>query len=140
MYDPKTNIFASFNKDGTAKTFHKPDPRTYRRPTNLDYWNETAGSCSMGTVGQRHPCPVCGYLLECAPWRGDSAADEMCPSCGIQFGYDDHAGADPNRRAAIYAHWRNQWIGSGMPWSSRGIPPPNDWDPAEQLRRAERSY
>lgn len=80
-------------------------------------------------------CPVCGFRLWCAPWDGPAASLEFCPSCGIQFGYDDMAGGEASRRQAVYEAWRARWISTGMPWSSRGIEPPPGWDPVDQLRR-----
>jgi hypothetical protein len=56
------------------------------------------------------------------------ASDEICPSCGFQFGYDDDA------RGISFEEWRRDWIKRGMPWSSQGIKPPADWNPAVQLR------
>jgi hypothetical protein len=82
-----------------------------------------------------HLCPVCGYDLWFAPWVGDSAADEICPSCGIQFGYDDAAGGDPAARPAVYAEWRAAWIAKGMPWDKGYSEPPPDWNPLKQLQR-----
>ena len=74
-------------------------------------------------------CPVVGYELDCTPWHGESPSDEICPSCGIQFGYDD---ACPETRTGVYAAWRTRWMAAGMRWwSSR--PPPASWDPAVQL-------
>lgn len=55
-------------------------------------------------------CPVCGYSLGFAPWKGESASDEICPGCGIQFGYND---ARPDLREGVYAEWRRQWIAGG---------------------------
>jgi len=51
-------------------------------------------------------CPVCGYVLQFIPWDGLSASDEICPSCGIQFGYDDAAGGNVQAREEIYKRWR----------------------------------
>jgi pyocin large subunit-like protein len=42
-YDPASNTFGSYNADGTAKTFYKPDPTTHGFPTNIDYWNSQRG-------------------------------------------------------------------------------------------------
>ena len=77
-------------------------------------------------------CPVCGYDLEFRPWEGESPSDEICPCCGIQFGYTDMAGGDPVRRQTLYREWRQQWIGNGMRW--RHGKPPAGWNPLEQLR------
>jgi len=87
-------------------------------------------------VDRARLCPVCGFELWFEPWRCDSPADEICPSCGIQFGYHDAAGGDPNGRGAVYRQWRTRWIEKGMPWDSTGIEePPLGWDPLEQLKR-----
>jgi hypothetical protein len=80
-------------------------------------------------------CPVCGYSLDQPAWNGLSPSDEICLSCGIQFGYTDHAGGDPTERKRLYARWREAWIARGMPWNSPGEAPPENWDPQEQLRR-----
>lgn len=79
-----------------------------------------------------HLCPVCGFDLGFAPWRAESPSDEICPSCGIQFGCDD---AQPQERQSVYSTWRQRWIDEGMKWSSLR-PPPQAWNPAEQLRNA----
>jgi hypothetical protein len=81
------------------------------------------------------PCPVCGFSLDFLPWNEGSAADEKCPCCGIQFGYDDSAGGSLIKRQEIYAQARQVWINAGMPWRSRGRKPPQNWDPLVQLAR-----
>ena len=49
-------------------------------------------------------CPACGYDgLEEPPWTDGSASDEICPSCGIQFGYEDFAGGDVDARKSVHA-------------------------------------
>ncbi len=85
-------------------------------------------------VSAEDACPVCGYRLGFAPWDGPSASHEICPCCGIEFGYDDMAGGDATRRKSVYDAWRARWIERGMPWTSVGIPRPESWDPAGQLR------
>ena len=57
-----------------------------------------------------HECPVCEGELSFAPWVGVSASDEICPDCGIQFGYND---AQSDLRDRIYAAWRRAWISNG---------------------------
>jgi len=84
-----------------------------------------------------HPCPVCGYPdLEDPAWSQFNGSLEICPSCGIQFGYDDAAGGSIEGRKAIHLEWRKAWIASGMRWTSIGRSAPSRWNPAEQLRRA----
>jgi len=86
-------------------------------------------------LNKRHTCPVCGYDgLSEQPWEFEgNASFEICPSCGIQFGYDDAAGGDQDKRGAVWKRWRDQWIKNGMHWSSIGVLPPPDWNPALQL-------
>jgi hypothetical protein len=79
---------------------------------------------------------VCGYELGFAPWVGDSPSDEICPSCGIQFGYDDAAGGSRANRAVVYQEWRRRWVRDGCPWFSIAIQSPTDWDPRAQMKRA----
>lgn len=79
-------------------------------------------------------CPVCGNELEFAPWRGENPSDEICPCCGIQFGYDDFSTV-VTERERYYDEWRIHWIGSGMRWVSQSQQPAEGWDPRCQLRR-----
>jgi hypothetical protein len=82
-------------------------------------------------------CPVCGYDLGFPSWIHLSPSDEICPCCGIQYGYDDAAGGDVKQRELIYNEWRNRWIQDKMPWKSFGISPLENWDPVTQLRNLE---
>jgi hypothetical protein len=84
-------------------------------------------------------CPVCGYdRLADPPWDNESPSDEICPSCGTHFGYDDAAGGDAARRQARHRELRESWIAKGMLWFSRsGSGPPPGWDPREQLATVE---
>jgi hypothetical protein len=78
-------------------------------------------------------CPVCGFPeLQATPWVDGSPSDEICPSCGIHFGYDDAAGGRADQRPVIYQRWRARWVAEGMPWRSRRPQPPG-WDPHAQL-------
>jgi len=43
IYESETNTFASYNPDGTVKTFFKPDPAKHDFDTNLEYWEDQAG-------------------------------------------------------------------------------------------------
>lgn len=75
-------------------------------------------------------CSVCGFPgLDEQPYYPDGgASDEICPSCGFQFGYDDDSEESLQK-------WRQDWINRGMPWFSKGIPRPSDWNPEAQLRK-----
>ena len=91
----------------------------------------------MNAMRNESLCPVCGYQLDQPAWSDLSGpSDEICPSCGIQFGYDDAAGGDAKRRREIHCDWRRQWIQGGMKWHSAAAQnAPAGWDPKEQLKR-----
>lgn len=74
-------------------------------------------------------CPVCGFpdLTEQPHNVDGGGSDEICPSCGFQFGFDD------DDRGISFENWRLDWIARGMPWFSKGIPCPKGWDPKAQL-------
>jgi pyocin large subunit-like protein len=38
-FDPETDYFGVMTKDGTPKTFFKPDPAQHGYESNLDYFN-----------------------------------------------------------------------------------------------------
>jgi hypothetical protein len=80
-------------------------------------------------------CPVCGFSLDFLPWDGESSSQEICPCCGIQFGYDDAGPDGADGRPTIYEEWRRCWIGEAMPWRSVGQPRPVGWNPVEQLKK-----
>jgi hypothetical protein len=76
-------------------------------------------------------CPVCGYpsLTEPPRYPGGGGSYEICYSCDFEFGVTD------DDRGFSYETWRADWVKRGMPWSSWEVSaPPNEWDPAEQLR------
>ena len=82
------------------------------------------------TTEDLHPCLVCGHLGLSEPARtSESHADESCPACGFEFGYDD----DDQR--ITYDEWRRRWIADGMPWYGGLGPQPDDWDPIVDLAR-----
>jgi hypothetical protein len=69
---------------------------------------------------------------KCQFHHADSASDEICPCCYIQFGYDDTS--EPQK--AVYDQWRKRWIEGGMKWLSKSRKPPKGWDPNQQLQRS----
>ncbi len=84
---------------------------------------------------QRPPgatCPACGFDGLFAPWDGPTPSDEICPCCGIQFGYDD---ADPRSRFDVHAAWRAKWLDAGARWWSSTRREPVGWKPETQLLR-----
>jgi hypothetical protein len=72
-----------------------------------------------------YTCPVCGYdQLE-----DPAMEDEICPSCGTQFGYHDFNKSHQQLRLL--------WIRKGMQWHSRVDEKPLEWNPHNQLRCAD---
>ena len=83
-------------------------------------------------------CPACGATLDFLPWSSDeSPSEEVCPCCGIHFGYDDAAGGDPAKRPLIYRQWRADWVALGSRWLSTTRPAPRGWSATMQLRDSE---
>jgi len=78
-----------------------------------------------------YDCPVCAFPnLEEIPRdeKTGGGSYEICPSCGFEFGVSD------DDLGYTYEEWRNIWIESGMPWSSKARHAPSGWDPSAQLR------
>jgi len=69
-----------------------------------------------------------------------SPSDEICPCCGIQFGNDDFADGNPDKRDLVYFSWREKWIKDGMQWWSEGTAKPNGWNPSGQLGRLQSHF
>jgi len=78
-------------------------------------------------------CPACGYPYLNNPHHREpgGASYEICPSCGIQFGYDD------DDLGISYLVWRERWIANGMLWFSKSITPPNNWNAEVQLNQMD---
>ena len=75
-------------------------------------------------------CPVCGFRHEKLPRFEDGQGDwyqEICPSCGTQFGYHD--------AAASHHALRLRWIAGGAKWWSPE-PAPDGFDGLTQLQGA----
>ncbi|MGO4128407.1 hypothetical protein AB4Z01_28705 [Inquilinus sp. YAF38] len=73
-------------------------------------------------------CPVCGFpgLDEAPRDEHGCASFEICPCCGIEFGYED--------AMTSHSELRARWIAGGKRWWSYKGPPP-DWDADTQLTR-----
>ena len=69
-------------------------------------------------------CLVCGYDGLDEPAYDDAGAPsfEICPCCGVEFGYED--------ASRSHKSLRDEWIAKGMLWWADDKPPP-DWDPVQ---------
>jgi len=76
-------------------------------------------------------CPVCGYPeLDEPPYDDHGCASyNICPCCGVEFGYDDSN--------ILHSELREKWIINGMKWWSKNISPPVNWDPLHQLKNVD---
>jgi len=75
---------------------------------------------------ETYQCPVCGYDALSDPAHNTF---EICPCCGVQFGYDDFN--------TSHDELRRQWLKKGAPWFNPAIKPPPGWDVYTQLRKAK---
>ncbi len=79
-------------------------------------------------------CPLCGFRDASLPPFNDGKGrwyQEICPSCGTQFGLDDYD----------HSHFdlRRRWVEGGAKWwSSR--PEPEGFDGLRQLAHAHLGY
>jgi hypothetical protein len=80
-------------------------------------------------------CPICGFPDVDAYDEHGYATFEICPCCGIEFGYEDAAPSHSGRRAR-WIELRAQWIAGGKRWwSERERERPPGWDADAQLTR-----
>jgi hypothetical protein len=56
---------------------------------------------------------------------------EICPCCGIQFGYQDLPHDDLTLEE-LHRKWRYNWIAHGMIFHHEWLKP-KDWNPVKQL-------
>ena len=75
-------------------------------------------------------CPVCGYVdLDFSPYDNHgSPSFEICPCCGVEFGYDDFS--------ISHESLREKWVCNGFKWFSKHNKPPQGWNPIKQLEEA----
>ena len=86
------------------------------------------GNSSMARSQEEFTCPVCGYAHLHRPAWNESPSFEICPCCGVQFGYDDSM--------IPHAVLRQFWLSRGASWCSNFTKPPVDWSPFTQLQAA----
>jgi hypothetical protein len=62
---------------------------------------------------QESKCYACKNELDFKPWDNGLASFEICPFCKIQFGNDDFADGDEQKRKRIYEKWNSVWLENG---------------------------
>jgi len=74
-------------------------------------------------------CRVCGYLPEMPPWGGDgqSPTYEICPCCGVEYGYEDSTVSSVKK-------YRDEWADAGYKWQDVNAKP-KFWNLEDQLKR-----
>jgi hypothetical protein len=75
----------------------------------------------------KYRCPVCGYAMPFPP-----EDNNICSSCGTEFGYDD--------ARKSYYQLRQEWIAGGAPWFSSYAKRPLNWNPWLQMSDAHLIY
>ena len=55
-------------------------------------------------------CPICNYDLGFKAWDNGLGSQEICPSCGVQYGYSDSVGDSLEKRIKLYGLWYKAWI------------------------------
>ena len=83
---------------------------------------------------QDHACRVCGLLYDEPTWGADGCTPlfEICPCCGVEFGYEDCTPASTER-------YRKKWISEGCAWF-RPDDRPADWDLSNQLKNVPPAF
>ena len=91
---------------------------------------------SFADTAERYRCRVCGY--DCyphLPWGANGAVPsyEICPCCGVEFGYDDD-GYD------VCVRRRRHWVQvEACKWFMPKMLP-DDWHAGAQLRRLPTAF
>ena len=75
-----------------------------------------------------HKCPVCGLASLAEPSHNFSGrgSQDICPSCGVQFGNSDYT--------TSFEELRQNWESNGMRWWSKAQVPPPGWDPQKLIQ------
>jgi hypothetical protein len=62
-------------------------------------------------------CRICGFRPDTSPWGPDGRTPsfEICPSCGVEYGYEDSTPTAVSR-------YRREWLNNGGIWSDASIP------------------
>lgn len=90
----------------------------------------------MVAIETNNFCPVCGFELEEPAWKDGSPSYNICPSCGVEFGYGDF-GVTISERKKRHEQLRKEWIKNGMKYKhfdDEFDPQPSNWNPIQQLK------
>nr|WP_314499692.1 hypothetical protein [uncultured Chryseobacterium sp.] len=76
---------------------------------------------------KEHNCRVCGLYIDDAPWgeNGDCPTYEICPCCGVEFGYEDYTIESTKM-------YREKWLEKGAKWFDKSEKP-EVWDRIKQF-------
>lgn len=85
-------------------------------------------------MDKKYVCPVCGYPeLEEPPYDINKCSSyEICPCCGIEFGFDDGS------EGFGYDEYREKWIKGGAQWFTETLKPVN-WNIEKQLTNIKKN-
>jgi hypothetical protein len=69
------------------------------------------------TNEQNSYCRICGFRPDDPPWGvdGRTPSHEICPSCAVEYGYEDSTPAAVTR-------YRNAWLKDWGRWSDASAP------------------
>jgi len=94
-------------------------------------------------MNKKFICPICGYPeLDEAPFNylengiksysysKGAPTYEICPCCGIEFGYTDYE--------KTWDELRKEWIDSNYKWKHTTAQKPSNWNPKKQLKNIEK--
>jgi hypothetical protein len=118
----------------TSSTENVEDPAVWgTRCERCSEGEAGAGHDQAGHAVRVHDCPACGFEgLGEPPWdESGNPSYDICPCCGMQFGYYDSG----RREELFYAGWRVRWLVEGGRWWSKGTKPPPGWSAEAQVAK-----
>lgn len=82
----------------------------------------------------KYNCRVCGLKQLEPPWGEDGLTPtfEICPCCGVEFGYEDNNVLSTRK-------FRKEWVANGKKWFSLNEKPP-DWQFKEQIEQIPEEF
>ncbi len=79
-------------------------------------------------------CRVCGFHQLDPPWGedGKSPTYEICPCCGVEFGYEDYT-------LESTKEYRRKWLSIDIKWFDIELKP-CDWDLEKQMLNIPKEF